>query len=82
MSGAFVLRRHPDAGIELRVARLGKRMRAVEVYRLACEHMDGFGVIGRQRIVRQVGMEVESRNVVEQPDLVQVLADRQWRDLA
>ena len=58
-----------------------KRMRAVEVNGLACEHMDGFGVLGGQRVVRQVGMKVEGRDVVEQAELVQVLVDREWRDL-
>ena len=58
-----------------------KRMRSVEVDGLARENMDGTGVLGRQRIVRQVEMEVESGDVVEQAALVQVLDDRQWSDL-
>ena len=43
-----------------------KRMRPVEVNGLAREHMDGTGVLGGQRVVRQVEMEVESANVVQQ----------------
>ena len=63
------------------VACRGERMRAVEVDGLACEHMDGTRVLGGQRVVRQVQMEVESGNAVQQTELVQVLVDRQWSDL-
>ena len=47
--------------VELRVARLGERVRAVEINGLAREHMDGIGVLGGQLIVRQVEVEVERR---------------------
>ena len=81
VSGSFILRRHPDKRVELHVACRGKRMRAVEVNGLAREHMDGTGVLRSQRVVGQVEMEVKSANVVQQTELVQVLADRQWSDL-
>ena len=73
MCPARSLRWHPDEGIELRVARLGERMRSIEVNGLSCQHMNGFRVFGGQRVMRQMGMEVEGGDTVQQTALVQVL---------
>ena len=59
MSRALCIRRHPDKRVELGVARLGERMRSVEINRLARKLVDGFCVIGGQRVMRQVGMKIK-----------------------
>src|SRR5437867_2897023 len=63
--GAWVLRRHPDEGVELRVARGGEGMRAIRIDELASEHLHGPGVLGGQLVMRQVKMKIEGRDVLE-----------------
>src|SRR3977135_391963 len=81
MSGAFVPGRHPDTGVELRVACGGEGVGPIEGNWLACQHLDWCGVICGHRIVRQVGMEVEGRDAIEEADLVQILVDAKGRNL-
>ena len=75
MSRALCIRRHPDKRVELGVARLGERMRPVKINRLARKHVDGLCVIGGQRVMRQVGMEIKCANPVEKAKLIQVFVD-------
>ena len=49
-----------------------ERMRTGQIDRLPGQHMNGRGVIGCQRIVRQVHMEVERRHALSHTAFVQV----------
>src|SRR5436190_15253177 len=81
VSSALLIWRHPEQAIELRVAGCGERVRTIEINGLAREQMHRFGVFGSQLIVRQMRMEIERRDVVEQSKLVNVPESRERRDL-
>src|SRR6266481_1100779 len=66
VSSALLIWRHPEQTIELRIAGCGERVRTIEINGLAREQMHRFGVFGSQLIVRQMRMEIERRDVVEQ----------------
>ena len=68
--GALVFRRHPDQGVELLVACRSERVRAVQVNWLTRQDANGFFVIRGQCVVRQMGMEVEGGDTVEQAKFV------------
>ena len=52
-------------------------MRPGQVDRLPGQHMNGLRVLGRQRIVRQMQMEVERGHSIQQTQLVEILVDGQ-----
>ena len=79
-SGALLVRRHPQQAVEFLVARLGERMRPIEVDRLPREHMDSFAVLLRQRIVRQVRMKIEGGDIRQEARLIEVPEGREGRD--
>ena len=81
VAGALLVRRHPEQAIELRVAGRSERVRPVEIDRLARQQMDRLGVLGGQLVVRQMRMEIERRDVLEQAQLVDVPKGGQRRDL-
>ena len=81
VSGPLLVRRHPEQAVELRVASRGEGMRTVGIDRLACKQMDRLAVLFSNFVVRQVRMEVERRNVVEQAELVDVAKRGQRRNL-
>src|SRR4051794_15376225 len=62
---AVTLRRHPEARIELPVSRGRERVRPGQINRLPAQYVNGFVVLGRQRIVGQVQMEVERCDPVQ-----------------
>ena len=62
--------------IELRVPRGGEWMRPGQVDRLAGQNMNGLRVLRRQRVVRQVQMEVERGHSIQQTQLVEILVER------
>src|SRR5262249_26085120 len=78
---AVTLRRQPDARIELPIPRSGEGMRPGEVNRLPGQDMDGFRVLGRQRLVRQMQMEVERDHSIQQSQFIEILVDGQRSDL-
>src|SRR6185436_17739024 len=82
LAPAFSLGGHPNAGVELLVARIDERMGPVQIDRLAREDVDRLAVVAGERVVRQVLMEIERGHLVEQAQLIQILDDRQRRDLA
>ena len=75
------VRRHPEERIELPIPRGGERMRPGQVDRLPGQNMNGLRILCRQRVVRQVQMEVERGHSIQQTQLVEVLVDGQGRDL-
>ena len=81
VAGALFFRRHPEQGVELRVAGRGEGMRPVEIDGLTRQHMHRLCVLGRQLVVRQVRVEIERGDVLEQPELVEVTEGRERRDL-
>ena len=70
VSSALLIWRHPEQTIELRIAGCGERMWTIEINRLAREQMYRFVVLGGDLVVRQVRMEIQRRDIVEQSQLV------------
>src|SRR5437667_12104521 len=56
-------------------------MRPRRVDRLPSEDVNGPSVVGRQRVVRKMHVEVERRDTREPASAIQVPRDRQGRDL-
>src|ERR1700730_5539429 len=77
ISGSLLIRRHPKEDVELRVACRSEWMRTIEVDRLTRQQVYRLGVLGGQLIVRQVWMEIERRDVLEQPQAVEVSEGRE-----
>src|SRR5580704_7683579 len=76
VSGPLIVRRHPQEAVELPIARLDERMRTVEVDRLPCEHLDGVRA-SRQFILRQMRVEVEGRDILQEAKAVVVVEGRE-----
>src|SRR5207344_1729313 len=64
VAGAFLVWREPEQTVELRVARRREWMRPIEIDGLARQQLHGFSIVLRQRIVRQVRMKIESRDII------------------
>ena len=73
--GPLLVRRHPQEAVELPAASLGEGMRTLEVDRLPRKHLDGARA-SRQLIVRQMRMEVEGRDVLQEAKAVEVVEGR------
>src|SRR5262245_20932629 len=56
-------------------------MRALEINRLACEHSHGLAVVSGQRVVGQVHVEGERRNLLEEAPLVEIREGGQRRNI-
>src|ERR1700722_640986 len=67
-----LVRRNPQQAVELALARFGERMRACEVDRLSCEHLDGT-CPSRQFVVRQMRVEVEGGDVPQEAKAIEVV---------
>ena len=74
--GPLLVRRHPQEAVELPVARLGEGVRPFEVDRLPREHLDGLRA-SRQFVVRQMRVEVEGRDVLQEAKAVKVVEGRE-----
>src|SRR6185436_8280808 len=59
VAGPGAARGKPEERVELPVPRSREGVRPRQVDRLPGQDMDGLRVLGRQRVVRQVGVEVE-----------------------
>ncbi|MCU1701125.1 MAG: ATP-dependent exoDNAse [Mycobacterium sp.] len=72
---------HPDQCVELGVAGFGERMGPAWVYPLTSEDLQFLAFRCGEFVVRQVGVEVEGGDVVEQSRGVEVAESGQRRDL-
>jgi hypothetical protein len=79
ISGSLLIRRHPKEAVELRVACRSEWMRMIEVDRLTRQHLNRLGVRRRQFVVRQMRMEIERRDVLQQPQTVEISEGRERR---
>src|SRR5215475_1629348 len=69
VSGTSLLWRHPQQAVELRVACGGERVRTLHLDRLARQHVDRPALLCSDFVVRQVPMEAQGRDILEQPRL-------------
>src|SRR5262249_37745931 len=74
-------RRHPDARVELCIAGFNEGMRPFQVNWLTGQHMSGFCVVSCECVMRQVALEIEGRDLIEQTEVVEILVDAERRDL-
>ena len=74
-------RGHPEEHVELPVSRFGERMRPRQVDRLPGQDVNGFRVVGRHGIVRQVHVEVEGGHPLEPAFGIQIPRNRQGSEL-
>ena len=81
VSDALLVWRHPEQAVELRIAGRGEGMRTVGIDRLAGQQMDRLAVFFGNCVVRQMRMEVQCRNVLEQAELVNVPKRGERREL-
>src|SRR5262249_3650 len=80
ISGSLLIRRHPKEAVELRVACRSERMGTIEVDGLTRQNLNRLAVRRRQFVVRQMRMEIDRRDVLEQPQTVEVSEGRERRD--
>lgn len=75
------LRRYPEERIELSIPRGGEWMRPGQVDRLRGQNTNGIRIFCRQRVVRQMQMEVERSHSIQQTQFVEILVGGERRDL-
>lgn len=64
---SFVNRRHPQEHVELAVAGLNEGVRPGHIDRLPCQDMDGFWIVCRNRVMREVHVKDERLDPPSQP---------------
>ena len=81
VAGPRARRRHPQKRIEFRVPRLDERVWSGQIHRLSSKNTNCIRIFRGQRIVRQVLVKIEGRDVREPTMPVQITHGRQRRDL-
>src|SRR3954454_12019973 len=80
ISGPRPARGHPEEAVEFAIARLRERMRLWHIDRLPREDTNRTGVV-RERVMRQVLVEVEGCHPRQPSARVEVPHRRQWGNL-